>query len=172
MSQYCVIVGCTNRARENCKTCALDDHQKIEDYRNAQQKSMFHLKQRLENLRTSSSTDQENDHDITVSLDSEGNMTAQTSEEDISCSDKPSTGNQSIKGRFGRVRIHNEELAVASCGTILGRASMHSSEAPNGVRVSLTSDNTGYSFKTHKSGIDILDESFSHSAITSRSNLV
>jgi hypothetical protein len=39
---------------------------------------------------------------------------------------------------FGRRRTHNEELCVASCGVILGRATCYGSEAPNGVRVCLT----------------------------------
>ena len=52
------------------------------------------------------------------------------------CDGKPETGNRSVKARFGRRRTHNEQLCVASCGVILGRATFFGSEAPNGVRVS------------------------------------
>lgn len=52
------------------------------------------------------------------------------------CDGKLDTGNKSVRARFGRRRTHNEELCVASCGVILGRATFYGSEAPNGVRVS------------------------------------
>ena len=52
------------------------------------------------------------------------------------CNGKPETGNRNTKARFGRRWTHNEELCVASCGVILGRATFYGSEAPNGVWVS------------------------------------
>jgi hypothetical protein len=52
------------------------------------------------------------------------------------CDGKMETGNRALHARFGRRRSHNEELCVASCGTILGREKFYGSEAPNGVRVS------------------------------------
>ncbi|KAF6763614.1 hypothetical protein DFP72DRAFT_1136202 [Ephemerocybe angulata] len=57
-------------------------------------------------------------------------------EEDL-CAGKKSGGNRGLKARFGRRRTHNEELCVASCGVILGRATFYGSEAPNGVRTFL-----------------------------------
>lgn len=51
------------------------------------------------------------------------------------CDGKLATGNRTLRARFGRRRTHNEELCVASCGVILGRATFFGSEAPNGVRV-------------------------------------
>ncbi|KAJ6448452.1 hypothetical protein C8R45DRAFT_850345 [Mycena sanguinolenta] len=50
------------------------------------------------------------------------------------CDGKPEPGNRTVRARFGRRRTHNEELCVASCGVILGRATFYGSEAPNGVR--------------------------------------
>ena len=55
------------------------------------------------------------------------------------CDGKPEAGNTTVRARFGRRRTHNEELCVASCGVILGRATFYGSEAPNGVRVSFYS---------------------------------
>ena len=52
------------------------------------------------------------------------------------CDGKPESGNKSIKARFGCRRTHNEQLRVASCGTILGRATCYGLEASNGVHVS------------------------------------
>ncbi|KAH9965569.1 hypothetical protein BGW80DRAFT_1254963 [Lactifluus volemus] len=48
--------------------------------------------------------------------------------------DESEMGNYTVKARFGRKRTHNEELCVASCGVILGRAAFFGSEGPNGVR--------------------------------------
>jgi hypothetical protein len=53
------------------------------------------------------------------------------------CDGKPETGNRKVRARFGRRWTHNEELCVASCGVILGRATFLGSEAPNGVRVGI-----------------------------------
>ncbi|GJE86647.1 hypothetical protein PsYK624_027280 [Phanerochaete sordida] len=55
------------------------------------------------------------------------------------CNGKPATGNRLLRALFGRRRTHNEELCVASCGVILGRATFFGSEAPNGVRIFLMS---------------------------------
>jgi hypothetical protein len=54
------------------------------------------------------------------------------------CADKAASGNRPLRACFGRRRTHNEELCVASCGVILGRVTMYGSEAPNGVRVSVS----------------------------------
>lgn len=51
------------------------------------------------------------------------------------CDGKSDTGNRKLRARFGRRRTHNEELCVASCGIVLGRATFFGSEALNGVRV-------------------------------------
>ncbi|KAH9953429.1 hypothetical protein BGW80DRAFT_515685 [Lactifluus volemus] len=50
------------------------------------------------------------------------------------CDGKSEMGNYTVKARFGCKRTHNEELCVASCGVILGRATFFGSEGPNGVR--------------------------------------
>ena len=66
------------------------------------------------------------DTDDHVLIDSDGDL----------CNGKPETGNQKLHARFGCRQSHNEELCVASCGTIYGRQRFYGSEAPNGVRVS------------------------------------
>ena len=58
---------------------------------------------------------------------------------DGECPSKPDEGNTKPRARFGRRRTHNEQLVVATCGVILGRATMFGSEGIDGVRVSLGS---------------------------------
>jgi hypothetical protein len=52
------------------------------------------------------------------------------------CEGKSGAGNTRPRARFGRRATHNEEICVASCGVMLGRATFFGSEAPNGVKVS------------------------------------
>ncbi|RDB27256.1 hypothetical protein Hypma_004511 [Hypsizygus marmoreus] len=49
------------------------------------------------------------------------------------CDGKSSLGNTKPRARFGRRRTHNEQLCVATCGVILGRATFFGSEGPHGV---------------------------------------
>jgi hypothetical protein len=79
-------------------------------------------------------TDDDDDEEV---LEGSGADTDEDVEIDAGgvCDGKPETGNRSVRARFGRKRTHNEELCVASCGVILGRATFYGSEAPNGVRV-------------------------------------
>jgi hypothetical protein len=91
-------------------------------------------------------------------------------DEDGICDGKDDGGNQKLKARFGRRRTHNEELCVASCGVILGRATFYGSEAPNGVRVSAL-----LFFRTDdcvlKAVIAIFNEALSNEVIVTSSHL-
>ena len=51
------------------------------------------------------------------------------------CDGKPEARNRTLCARFGHRCSHNEELCVASCGTIIGHQRFYNSEAPNGMRV-------------------------------------
>lgn len=105
-----------------------------------QNKAMFQLKHRLARLKTSqpqTSIPTPSNHptfDESINpellLDEEIEVDANGV-----CDGKPEKGNKALRARFGRKRTHNEELCVASCGVILGRATFYGSEAPNGVRV-------------------------------------
>ncbi|KAF8967356.1 hypothetical protein BDZ97DRAFT_1916953 [Flammula alnicola] len=126
----CVVTTCSEYAEEGHRTCKLPLHRNLEDYNAEQQKAMFQLKQRLARLRTSQPRE---------SIPEAGDDTIGQDEEilidkDGVCDGKPEEGNQTLRARFGRKRTHNEELCVASCGVILGRATFYGSEAPNGVR--------------------------------------
>jgi len=100
---------------------------------------MFQLKHRLARLRVSQPVAAITPT-VTELADATGS-TLHTDDEvvvdaDGVCDGKPESGNKSIRARFGRRRTHDEQLCVASCGIILGRATFYGSEAPNGVRVS------------------------------------
>ncbi|TCD71044.1 hypothetical protein EIP91_000543 [Steccherinum ochraceum] len=133
---------------ENGKGYALraPNHRKLETYYREQGKAMFQLKRRFERAHTSQTKDSMPNErrgddegvdaedledpaweDEEIHIDQDGEL----------CDGKPETGNRKIKARFGRRRTHNEELCVASCGVILGRATFFGSEAPNGVRLFL-----------------------------------
>jgi len=123
---------------------------------------MFQLKRRLERLKvsqlhdslslgslseaaqphesgvTSSSNDNDDSADDPADAEGHGDDEIAIDTNGI-CDGKPETGNRTVRARFGRRRIHNEELCVTSCGAILGHAPMYGSEAPNGVRVSVVS---------------------------------
>jgi hypothetical protein len=58
------------------------------------------------------------------------------------CNGKPVTGDKLSCAQFGHKRTHNEELCVASCSVILGRATFYGSEASNGVQVHLQNHST------------------------------
>lgn len=91
---------------------------------------MFQLKHRLARLKSSQPRESiPTSNTVTPFADEEVEVEAE-------CDGKPEEGNKTLRARFGRRRTHNEELCVASCGVILGRATFYGSEAPNGVRVS------------------------------------
>jgi len=119
------------------------EHRELEDFNVTRNKAMFQLKQRLARLKTSQPRDSIPD---TLPTSGPVQISATTPaifddeevvlDKDGVCDGKPEEGNKTLRARFGRKRTHNEELCVASCGVILGRATFYGSEAPNGVRVS------------------------------------
>ncbi|KAG6848444.1 hypothetical protein H0H93_016899 [Arthromyces matolae] len=130
LARYCVITSCKVIAQEGRRTCS--DHQKIEDYKNQKNKAMFQLKHRLMHLQNTLPNAEFGSNDFNQDDDDEDDE-----EDDALCDGKADTGNQPRRARFSHRLTHNEELCVASCGVILGRATFFGSEAPNGVRMFL-----------------------------------
>ena len=91
---------------------------------------MFQLKHRLVKLKIIQ-PDERSD----IGEDSLANEEVEVDQNGV-CDGKPDTGNQASHAHFNCKQTHNEELCVASCGVILGRATFYGSEEPNGVRVS------------------------------------
>ncbi|KAG6834471.1 hypothetical protein H0H93_009450 [Arthromyces matolae] len=123
LSVYCVVDSCKALAGDGFKTCADKDHRKMEEDKNLQNKAMFRLKRRL--MRLQNLRPELNIADVLGDDD----------DDDELCNGKPESGNRPRRARFSHRLTHNEELCVASCGIILGRATFYGSEAPNGVRV-------------------------------------
>ncbi|KAF6743134.1 hypothetical protein DFP72DRAFT_994087 [Ephemerocybe angulata] len=130
--QVCCLTTCSAPVEPGFKTCALEKHRDFEKHVREENKAMFVLKRRAEKRArerelSAFTTGSREDEDEVDDLD---NL-----EDDQTFPD--AGGNQVLKARFGRRRTHNEELCVASCGVILGRATFYGSEAPNGVRLFL-----------------------------------
>lgn len=119
----CVVVGCQERATPNNQTCIDPSHRALEDPNG--RSALFVLRRRLERLRTSALED--NGAGLTEEL-TDYNV-------DGECPSKSDEGNSKPRARFGRRRTHNEQLVVATCGVILGRATMFGSEGIDGVMV-------------------------------------
>jgi hypothetical protein len=161
----CVVTTCSEYAEEGHRTCDINDHRELENYNATQNKAMFQLKLRLSRLKVSQPCDSipeipANDTapapvfaDEEVMIDSAG-----------ICDGKSEQGNKSLRARFGRKRTHNEELCVASCGVILGRATFYGSEAPNGVRVSITCSSIEF-FSPYN--LDFLEDTLSNKEVSS-----
>ncbi|KAF8585031.1 hypothetical protein K439DRAFT_1344525, partial [Ramaria rubella] len=122
----CVVVECVRLRDGEWKTCNLPEHRQLEEYQKLQGKVMFQLKRRLQRVKAAAGHD---------SIGPMGLLVGTQIGQKASCAGKPTSGNKRIRARFGRRRTHNEELCVATCGVILGRATFFGSEAPNGVRL-------------------------------------
>ncbi|KAF8193747.1 hypothetical protein BJ912DRAFT_848103, partial [Pholiota molesta] len=139
----CVVTTCSELAEHGHRTCMLPDHRGLESYNEERQKAMFQLKNRLARLRVSQPCDaMPLDASTIDDGSSEENSNLVNDDEEILVDkngvcdgDKAEDGNQTLRARFGRKRTHNEQLSVACCGVIRGRATFYGSEAPNGVRM-------------------------------------
>jgi hypothetical protein len=143
LDSQCCVVTCTRPAEGGFRTCTNESHRKLETWVNQENKAIFQLKRRLARLGPGS-LQPENSLSLTTEGDRDAGHLGSSEladdvlevDEDGICEGKDDGGNEKPKARFGRRRTHNEELCVASCGVILGRATFYGSEAPNGVRVS------------------------------------
>jgi hypothetical protein len=126
-----VVTTCSEHAEEGHQTCSLKEHRELENFNSEKNKAMFQLKERLARLRTSQPRESIPDASDVIGQDEEVLI-----DNDGVCDRKPEEGNRTVRARFGRRRTHNEELCVASCGVILGRATFYGSEAPNDIVVS------------------------------------
>ncbi|TCD59926.1 Hsp70 chaperone [Steccherinum ochraceum] len=125
MADLCCVVDCESQASDEHKTCDEPSHRAIEDA--SGKSAIFILRRRLERLRAHSLEDDGTNPDVVTDEATEFDETGE-------CEGKAEEGNTKPRAKFGRTRTHNEQLMVATCGTILARATMYGSEAPNGVR--------------------------------------
>ncbi|TEB19835.1 hypothetical protein FA13DRAFT_1646014 [Coprinellus micaceus] len=129
LNRRCCVTTCSAQVERGFQTCSNPIHRKLETWVHEQNKAMFQLKRRSAKAGAGApqgaveEEDGEDEFEIDII--------------DIHCEGKPEAGNCKVKARFGRRRTHNEELAVYSCGIIVGRATFYGSEAPNGVKLFL-----------------------------------
>ncbi|KAI0310443.1 hypothetical protein OF83DRAFT_1228775 [Amylostereum chailletii] len=125
---------CDQPVKQGCKTCVNPEYQALEAVAKEGKSAMFQLRHRAQRhgiplppdaLETSSSGIGPNGEDG-LDIDQDG-----------LCEGKSPDGNTKLRAHFSRERTHNEQLCVATCGVILGRATFYGSEAPNGARLFL-----------------------------------
>lgn len=141
LNHRCCVKDCKASVDIGFQTCAKPEHRKLELHAHEENRAMFQLKRRLERSGASPTDVASNSVASEAEADDPPPL-AEILDQDVEgepsgaqCKGKKAAGNRPPKARFGRRRTHNEELAVASCGVILGRATFYGSEAPNGVRV-------------------------------------
>ncbi|EIN11940.1 hypothetical protein PUNSTDRAFT_62687, partial [Punctularia strigosozonata HHB-11173 SS5] len=114
----CAVDGCDAQAEPRHKTCSDRTHRSIEEYR--------YLAIQQLNWLGSVSTSTNQSENITE-------VDKSTATQNIACIEKPNAGNRTLSAQFGRRRTHNEQLCVASCGVIRGRATFFGAEAVSSV---------------------------------------
>ena len=137
----CAIVACGERVEDGFRTCGIPNHRACEERFLEQGWAMFQLKQRFAKVNAvameGSDDGAEDDEEDEILMDESGEVVEAAPEAIgmVECTEKPPAGQRRAFARFGRRRTHNEQLCVASCGVILGRATFYGAEGPNSVQV-------------------------------------
>ena len=137
----CCVTTCEAPVEPGYQTCTEPGHRALETRGVEQHTAMFQLRRRLEHIRALQTDDSLSSGDTETSLPDLNTAELVDMEEDEG---KNEEGNIRPRARFGRRRTHNEQLCVATCGIILGRATFYGSEGPNGVRVSCFFESYAY----------------------------
>ena len=157
----CAITGCEQPVIIGKKSCAIPEHQQMEQLQLEKGKAAFMLKERLHRHRVS----HPNNTMVTPTKEGEENTTADDLEDgevwfendngvvqmfsnatpgSVGVVDEPSVpceavksdfGNRKIKAQFGCRRTHNEQTLVRPCGVICARATFYGAEAVSNVLV-------------------------------------
>ena len=133
-NNICSIVNCLNPVILGRKSCALADHQCIENIHNQHGQSWFQLKERYEQSQlahpndaigeqiTSISEIINDDHEQVFETTRDGPvpLTANLAAQNL---------NPQIHAQFGHHRTHNEQLSVVPCGMIIAWETFYHAEA-------------------------------------------
>ncbi|KAI0077530.1 hypothetical protein K474DRAFT_1684282 [Panus rudis PR-1116 ss-1] len=133
----CSVEGCERAVDHGFKTCNEPSHRKIEARGEETRSALFQLQRRLERHRVAHLNDSMAAINNSVTGFNADTVEVTEVDEDGECNDKSEEGNRKLRARLGRRWTHNEQLCVATCGVILGRATFYGSEAVNGVRLFL-----------------------------------
>ena len=127
LDHQCAVVGCENANKGDFKTCAIESHRTLEKVGTEARSALFQLRKRLVTLRIP------NGPDMAEQCENEP-QAHEAGEPDVD-EDAEVAGENKLRARFSRRWTHNEQLCVATCGTITGRMTMFGSEAVSGARV-------------------------------------
>ncbi|EDR00638.1 uncharacterized protein LACBIDRAFT_333942 [Laccaria bicolor S238N-H82] len=117
----CAVVDCVTASEVGFKTCTDPEHRHISVTRKTQKAGAISaVNSILLDLDTG-----EGDDEVIIEATME--------EDNMSCGEKPETGNRKLRAMFGRRRTHNEQLIMRPCGIILLRATFFGSEAISAV---------------------------------------
>ena len=130
--RHSAVTDCTQDVKGHHQTCDTPEHRALETRGVESHTAMFQLHRRLECLKIYHAPDE------TTSIGDEDSLSLFVLGEIIEVKSdahpsKPERGNTKTRAHFGRHRTHNEELCAATCGIILGQATMYGSEGPNRV---------------------------------------
>lgn len=133
--RQCCVVNCERPKVSRQRTCDLVEHIAIETEYTAKGKGFFTLRERLraqgvQMVNDSNATDGPSADDDYDEIPQRSNNST-----DAGNTAKSNEGNRQPKARFGRRRTHNEQVVVACCGVITGRATMFGAESVSGVVV-------------------------------------
>ena len=137
-NKVCAIIGCAEPVVAGFKTCKDPLHRTIEETHDIRGQAHFQLKERLRRARVAHPVDgsvqQEVDLSALATDDSDDIFEVGTNDTVLA---SPATAldetqpqvTQRLRAQFGRKRTHNEQVLVAPCGVILGRATFFNAEA-------------------------------------------
>jgi len=144
LEHVCSIVGCDLPVVSGRLTCADPLHQHIEAHHQDKGQSCFQLRDRLQrardihpashsaNSRALSQLAVVDNNNEEFEIDPTGHVVGAASQ----TSTQPAATHKKLRAKFTRSRTHNEQLAVAPCGMILGRDTMFGAEGVASVAVS------------------------------------
>ena len=132
LNQICAVVHCLLPVVPGRKTCALADHEAIENVHNDHGQARFQLKERLRRAQLAHPDDA-----LPVDVSNVCELVEDdNAEEDFGFNGQGQpipvqehTTRKKLRAQFGRKRTHNEQLIVAPCGIIMARETFYHAEA-------------------------------------------
>lgn len=134
LNQICAVVHCSLPAVIGRKTCALSNHEAVENVHNDRGQARFQLKERLRRAQLAHPRDAfpvESANSISQLVDDDNAEEGFgfNSGGQIIPVEEQSTRKTTLRAQFGRKRTHNEQIFVAPCGIIIARETFYHAEA-------------------------------------------
>jgi hypothetical protein len=133
LESQCAVQTCTNIVISGQRTCHA--HGDIERSHFAAGKGMFQLQRRYERQRQRNTELEIDPRLANIELDDKREELEDDEQVEVTMRGDARKGNGDIKAVFGRRRTSNQEVAVTSCGVIIGHGTFYGAEGPMGVIV-------------------------------------